>query len=182
MIIKGKFIYLKSISKKDSSFIYNLRKKKNISLYLHNPPKSVSDQQKWINYNLKNSETLDFIIICKKRKKKIGTIGFDKIKRISAEWGRWISLGTTIQNIEAIIILLKFGFDKLRLKEIYSLTNENNHKVVNFHKNTTAKYRGKIKSLFFINNKKIDAIKYSFTKKNFLKFEKKFYLISESIL
>ena len=55
-----------------------------------------------------------------------------KLKK-QAEWGRWICQGTTIQNIEAIIILLTFGFEQLRFKEIYSLTNINNRKVVNFH-------------------------------------------------
>ena len=68
------------------------------------------------------------------------------------------------------------------MKEIYSLTNINNSKVVNYHKNTTAKYNGIIKSFFFINNKKTDAVKFTFTKKNFLEFKKKFSLISESTL
>ena len=182
MIIKGNFVYLKSLSIKDSYFIYNLRKKKKISKYLHSPPNSVYDQIKWIKDNIKKKDTLDFVIICKKKNKKIGTIGFDKIKKTKAEWGRWICQGTTIQNIEAIIILLTFGFEQLRFKEIYSLTNINNRKVVNFHKNTTAKYNGIIKSFFLINNKKTDAVKFTFTKKNFFEFKKKIYLISESTL
>ena len=182
MIIKGNFVYLKSLSIKDSYFIYNLRKKNKISKYLHSPPNSVYDQIKWIKDNIKKKDTLDFVIICKKKNKKIGTIGFDKIKKTKAEWGRWICQGTTIQNIEAIIILLTFGFERLRFKEIYSLTNINNRKVVNFHKNTTAKYNGIIKSFFLINNKKADAVKFTFTKKNFFEFKKKIYLISESTL
>ena len=182
MIIKGNFVYLKSLSIKDSYFIYKLRKKNKISKYLHKPPKSVHDQIKWIKKNIKEKDTLDFVIICKKTNKRIGTIGFDKIKKSNAEWGRWICLGTTIQNIEATIILLKFGFERLKLKEIYSLTNINNRKVLNFHKNTTAKYNGIMKSFFLINNKKTDAVKFAFTKKNFVKFKKKFYLISESAL
>ena len=182
MIIKGNFVYLKSLSIKDSYFIYNLRKKKKISKYLHSPPNSVYDQIKWIKNNIKKKDTLDFVIISKENNKRIGTIGFDKIKKTNAEWGRWISLGTTIQNIEATIILLKYGFERLKLKDIYSLTNINNRKVVNYHKNTTAKYNGIIKSFFLINNKKTDAVKFTFTKKNFLEFKKKFYFISESTL
>ena len=69
-----------------------------------------------------------------------------------------------------------------KLKEIYSLTNINNNKVVNFHKNTNSIYKGIKKSLFEINNKKIDAVKYSFTKRKFKEFQKKFSLISQSIL
>ena len=182
MIINGNFVYLKSISIKDSFFIYNLRKKKKISLHLHKPPKSINHQKNWIIKNIRNKESLDFIILNKKTKKKIGTIGLDKIKKLSAEWGRWICTGQTHENIEAILILLNYGFYKLKLKEIYSLTNINNHKVVNFHKNTNSIYKGIKKSLFLINNKKIDAVKYSFTKRKFKNFQKKFGLISQSIL
>ena len=182
MIIKGNFVYLKSISINDSNFIYNLRKKKKISKYLNSPPNSVYDQIQWIKNNIKKKDTLDFVIICKKKNKRIGTICFDRIKKTKAEWGRWICLGTSIQNIEAAIILIKFGFEELGFKEIYSLTNINNRKVVNFHKNTNAKYNGIIKSFFLIKNKKTDAVNYTFTKKKFFEFKKKFYLISESTL
>ncbi len=182
MIINGKFVYLKSISIKDSFFIYNLRKKKKISLYLHKPPTSINHQKNWIINNIKNKKTLDFIIVNKKTRKRIGTIGLDKIKTLSAEWGRWISIGQTHENIEAILILLNYGFYTIKLKEIYSLTNINNNKVVNFHKNTNSIYKGIKKSLFVINNKKIDAVKYSFTKRKFKEFQKKFSLISQSIL
>ena len=182
MIINGKFVYLKSLSIKDSFFIYNLRKQKKISLYLHKPPKSINHQKNWITNNIKNKDTLDFIIVNKKTRKRIGTIGLDKIKKLSAEWGRWISIGKTHENIEAILILLNYGFYKINLKEIYSLTNINNKKVVNFHKNTNSIYKGIKKSLFLINNKKIDAVKYSFTKRKFKEFRKRFGLISQSIL
>ena len=173
MRIIGKFVYLKRISHSDSDYVYKLRKKKNISLYLHKPPKSVDDQAKWISNNLNNKKALDFIIFKRKNNKRIGTIGFDQINKLNAEWGRWICEGDAHENIESVIILLNYGFRKLKLKNIYSLTNIHNKKVVNFHKNTTAQYRGRIKSLFLIDNKKVDAIKFSFNKINFEIFKKK---------
>jgi len=181
MLIKGKFVYLKKISLKDDKFIYHLRNKENISNYLHLPPKSISDQKNWIYNNIRNIETLDFIIFRNKGKKKIGTIAFDKINKINAEWGRWISQGNIFENIEAVIILLNYGFNSLKLKNIYSLTNKDNIKVVNFHKNTPALYKGTIKSFFKINNKKKDAIKYDFNKKRFDNFKKRFEFMTESI-
>ena len=181
MLIKGKFIYLKKISLNDDKFIYYLRNKKSISNYLHSPPKSINDQRKWISNNIRNIETLDFIICRNKNKKKIGTIAFDKINKFNAEWGRWISQGNTFENIESVIILLNYGFNTLKLKNIYSLTNKDNIKVINFHKNTSALYKGIIKSFFKINNKKKDAIKYDFNKKRFDSFKKKFRSMIESI-
>lgn len=181
MKISGKFILLKSISINDANFIYSLRKKKNVSLYLHNPPKSIIAQKKWIFRNIKNKKSLDFVIIKKKNNKKIGTIAFDKITKSGAEWGRWISQGNIIENIESVIVLLNYGFNRLKLKYIYSLTNKMNIKVVNFHKNTTALYKGTKKSFYLINNKKIDAVKYTFNKKKFNLFKKKFNFMTESV-
>jgi len=174
MLIKGKFVYLKKISLNDDRFIYNLRNKKNISNYLHSPPKSIYEQKKWISNNIRNIETLDFIICRNKDKKKIGTIAFDKINKFNAEWGRWISQGNIFENIESVIILLNYGFNSLKFKNIYSLTNKDNIKVINFHKNTKALNKGTIKSFFKINNKRKDAIKYDFNKKRFNNFQKKF--------
>ena len=181
MKIKGKYVCLKSINVQDSIFIFNLRQNKNISFYLHKPPKSIKDQKNWIKKNIKNKKALDFIIINKKKNKKIGTIAFDAINYNEAEWGRWISKGHPIENVEAVILLLNYGFNKLKLKKIYSLTNVNNERVINFHKNTTALYSGKIKSFFLIKNKKTDAVKFVFNKKNFNKFKKKFDFMTRSI-
>ena len=181
MKINGKFIFLKKMDLNDANFIYKLRKKKNISLYLHNPPKTVVLQKKWMIKNINDKRTLDFVIIKKKNNKKIGTIAFDKITKFNAEWGRWISRGNTIENIESVIVLLNYGFKKMKLRSIYSLTNRKNIKVVNFHKNTTALFKGIKKSFFLINNKKIDALKYSFNKRRFNLFKKKFMTMIESI-
>ena len=178
MKIKGKFIYLKKIVISDANFIYRLRKKKNISLFLHNPPKSLCAQKKWMISNIKNKRNLDFIILSKKNNKKIGTIALNNITKKDAEWGRWISQGNIIENIESVIVLLDFGFKHLNLINLYSLTNKKNKKVVNFHKNTTALNKGTIKSFFLIRNKKIDAIKFSFNKKRFKLFKKKFQIMT----
>lgn len=179
MKIEGKFICLKKIRISDANYIYKLRRKKNISLFLHNPPKSLDAQKKWMINNIKNKRNLDFIILSKKNNKKIGTIALNNITKTDAEWGRWISQGNIIENIESVIVLLDFGFNHLNLINLYSLTNKKNKKVVNFHKNTTALNKGTLKSFFLIRNKKIDAIKFAFNKKRFELFKKKFQVMTE---
>ena len=181
MKILGKTIILKSIDINDSIFIYKLRRRKKISNYLHKPPQSIFNQRAWIKKNLSNKNVKDFIIIDKKNNKKIGTIAFDNIKNKYAEWGRWICTGNSYQNIEAVVLLLDYGFKKLKLNNIYSLTNYNNKSVVNFHKSTNAKYSGYLKSYFIIKNKKTDAVKYSFNIKNFKSFKKNFDIMTQSI-
>jgi len=180
MKIKGKYVYLKSIGLDDAFFIYKLRQNKFISYYLHTPPKTINEQKNWIKNNLKDKKSRDFIIL-NKSNKKIGTIALDNIISQNAEWGRWISTGNTYENIEAIILLLNYGFKKLNLKNIFSLTNVNNKKVVNFHKKTPAKFLGIKKSIFFIKNRNTDGVKYSFDKKRFIIFKKNFKFMTRSI-
>ena len=91
--------------------------------------------------NIKDKKILDFMIIKKSNNRKIGTIALNKITKSNAEWGRWISKGNIVENIESVIILLDYGFNNLRLRNIYSLTNNMNTRVVNFHKNTTALFK-----------------------------------------
>ena len=104
MKIKGKFVYLKKIVISDANFIYRLRKKKNISLFLHNPPKSLCAQKKWMISNIKNKRNLDFIILSKKNNKKIWYNTLNNITKKDAEWGRWISQGNIIENIDIPVL------------------------------------------------------------------------------
>jgi len=183
MKITGKYIYLRTIKVNDSRYIFNLRKLKRISLYLNNPPKKISDQILWIKKNIKNIKTLDFLIYDKKNNKKIGTIGFNDIdkQKSVAEWGRWICTGTSLQSIESAIILIDYGFNKLKFKKIYSLTNSKNKKVLNFHKRTKAKFKGEIKNKYIISGKPTSAFNYEFNKKRFLTFKKRFNFMLQLI-
>ncbi len=176
MKINGKYVYLKSLELNDCKYIFNLRKLKKISQYLNDPPKKISDQILWIKNNIKNINTLDFLIYDKYNQKRIGTIGFNDInkKKSLAEWGRWICTGTSLQNIESAIILLDYGFNKLKFKRIYSLTNSKNKKVLNFHKGTKAIFKCEITNKYIILGKPVSAIRYEFDKRRFLAFKKRF--------
>ena len=176
MIIKGKNIYLKKISINDSRYLFNLRKNKRNSKFLHLPPKSIKDQQKWIINNLKDKSKFDFVIYDSKNNKKIGSIALNNINlnNSESEWGRWISTGSSLQNIESVILLINFGFEHFNLKKIYSLTLCKNLKVINFHKKTFAKYNGLVKKIYLIKGVFYDAEKFSFNKKNFFLFERYF--------
>jgi len=175
MILVGKSILLRNINIKDSKFITSIRKKKSISKYLNNPPKDINHQLRWTRENIRNEKTCDFIILNKK-KRKIGTIALNEIdfKKKNAEWGRWICEGNSHQSIESFLLLAKYSFYKLNLKSIYSLTNINNNKVINFHIRAGGKYNGIIKNKYLMRGKKIHAAKYTYNKKSYLKLKKKF--------
>ena len=182
MILVGKTILLRNININDSKFITSIRKKKNISKHLNNPPKNIKHQLKWTRENIKNKKTRDFIILNKK-KGKIGTIALNDIdfKNKNAEWGRWICLGNSYPSIESFLLLSRYAFYKLNLKNIYSLTNINNNKVLNFHIRAGGKYNGIIKNKYLMRGKKIHAAKYTYNKENYLKLKEKFLRTFRSI-
>ena len=158
----------------DSKFITTIRKKKSVSRYINNPPLNLDHQIEWTRQNIENKKTRDFIILNKK-KERIGTIALNDIdfKKRKAEWGRWICLGNSYQSIESFLLLSKYSFYNLKLKNIYSLTNIKNDKVLNFQIRAGGKYCGIIKNKYLMRGKRVHAVKYAFNKKNYLKLKKK---------
>ena len=51
MLIIGKTIQLRNILIKDSKFINAIRRKRNVSRYLNNPPINLDHQIKWMKKN-----------------------------------------------------------------------------------------------------------------------------------
>ena len=178
MLLVGKTIRLRNILLKDSKFLFSTRKKNNVSRYLNDPPINLHHQLIWMRKNIKNKKTKDFIILNKKRK-RIGTIALNDIdyKKKNAEWGRWICLGSSYQSIESFLLLSKYSFYNLKLKNIYSLTNQKNNKVVNFQIRAGGKYCGIIKNKYLMKGKKTHAVKYIYNKKSYQKLKRKFVKI-----
>ena len=178
MLLVGKTICLRNILLKDSKFLFSTRRKNNVGRYLNDPPKNLRHQLVWMKENIKSQKTKDFIILNKKRK-RIGTIALNDIdyKKKNAEWGRWICLGSSYQSIESFLLLSKYSFYNLKLKNIYSLTNQKNNKVVNFQIRAGGKYCGIIKNKYLIKGKKTHAIKYIYNKESYQKLKRKFVKI-----
>ena len=175
MLLVGKTIRLRNILLKDSKFLFSTRKKKYISRYLNDPPINLRHQLVWMRENIKNQKTKDFIILNKKRK-RIGTIALNDIdyKKKNAEWGRWICLGSPYQSVESFLLLSKYSFYNLKLKNIYSLTNQKNNKVISFMISAGGKYYGIIKNKYLMKGKKTHAVKYIFNKKSYHKLKRTF--------
>ena len=163
---------------RDSKFLLSIRKQNYVSRYLNNPPNNVHLQSIWTKKNIASQKTKDFIILDKKNR-KIGTIALNEInlKKRNAEWGRWICLGNSYQSIESFLLLSKYSFYNLKLKKIYSLTNQKNKKVINFMIRAGGKYCGTIKNKYLMKGKKTHAVKYIFNKKNYQKLKRKFVKI-----
>lgn len=155
--ILGKNIYIQRLEQKDYKKLYSLRKKKSLTKFLNKISNNAIDQKKFIIdekkkrnylfgiYNLNN----DFI----------GTISIYNIsKDKKAEWGRWICIGDQKQSLEAIILILKFGYEFLKLKTIFSRTLSKNEKVVNMHKSLGFKIKCENFYDFYISKEHYNSI------------------------
>ena len=136
MVINGKIARLKSVQVSDALFISKIRNNPAINSYLSSQKEiSLTAQSDWIIKNLEVNNYY-FIISNKKTNEKVGTISIYNIDEIKgkAEFGRYICLNP-IMAIEAVLMLIRFGFQELELNEIYCRTDMRNLKVWNQHYN-----------------------------------------------
>ena len=124
---------LRSVQIKDAEFILSLRLDGDLNQYLNKVDDDVSKQEEWITRQMQSDGDYYFIIESKSGE-SLGTISLYNINEQHAEFGRWISKGGAVQNIESVILLHGFGFESLGLNKIYSRTAVENKKVLGFHK------------------------------------------------
>jgi RimJ/RimL family protein N-acetyltransferase len=119
----------------DSEFIASLRSMPATNKFLSNEGKiSIEQQNKWLTNFLQTNNAYYFIIKDIKTKNKTGTISLYNINEDErkAEFGRYICVNN-VNAIESELMLLKFAFNMLNLKELYCRTAEENIKVWNQH-------------------------------------------------
>jgi len=131
--IEGYSTILKVIEESDSQLICDLRNNPNINKFLSNSTSiTVLEQKEWLKNNLKANDGIYFKIIDKNKNNFVGTISLYNVNNSTAEFGRYICL-SPIQAIEAELLILKYGFEIMKLKQIYCKTAEENTKVWKQH-------------------------------------------------
>ena len=131
--LEGQFIKLRSFLESDAEFILKLRLDCALNKYLNKVDNDLEKQILWIKEQQKRENDFYFIIE-RKSGLPIGTISLYNIKELEGEFGRWVSIGNTVENVESVLLLHDFGFYKMNLDLIYSETVKENEKVLNFHK------------------------------------------------
>ena len=151
-IIRSKKFTLRSFKKGDAvSLMENINNRTIARNTLRIPyPYKMKDARWWINHNLKIDK--------KKQKHEInfaieingevaGGIGLDKIYEHCAEIGYWLGKNYRGQGImtEAVKLVTKYGFDKLKLRRIYAFAFLWNKASATVLKNNGFKYEGKLR-------------------------------------
>lgn len=127
-VLKGRFVYLKSITLDDAQFSFDIRSAPENRETVGVLAKSVEDQRKFIEWQMKEPNDYYFVVYNRKGE-KIGLIGCYNIQGDMCEIGREVNSGSAVEAIEAQILNQDFAMDVLGLKRqcyvIYA-NNKNN--------------------------------------------------------
>ncbi len=161
-IIKGENIILKSVEESDAEFILELRLDETKDFFFHKPKNDVNTQREWIK--LQRDQQGDYYFVVYDANNipiALASIYNINNKSKDAEFGRWVSKGSTVLNIETVLLLYNFAFDELNLNLVTTKTSKNNIKVVNFWKKLGADLFGEyIEEDYVVSEYRIDKTKY----------------------
>lgn len=129
-ILMSDRILLRKYKISDAFEDYKIGKDKEVSKWIYEIPfpYKLEDAKKWIINILKNKKDYFYVIILKDNKKLIGTIWVNHIKNKIGElsyiigkryWGKGYAT-------EAVKLMIKFCFNKLKLNKILAKVNELN--------------------------------------------------------
>ena len=167
---------IRPVTEDDASFIVDTRlEDAERNMYIHKISADLNDQKAWIRKYLETENDYYFVIknnVTDLPEGLIGIYNLDPLKR-TAEWGRWVIKKGSLSAIESVDLICQAAFNKIKLKEIYSHTIEDNKRAVSFHNSAKEKFRKVIPSLFEINGITYNAVEHYITSdyyENFLKY------------
>lgn len=133
--IQGALYGLRPVRKEDAAFILTLRTDAELNRYLHSTSSSIEDQLKWLDNYFKRDNDFYFVIEELTQKIPQGLISLYDVDNdtCSGEWGRWLLLQDSLAAVESALLIYRFGFEALKLEEIYCRTVSENSSVVSFH-------------------------------------------------
>lgn len=122
---------LRPVERRDASDILRLRTDPELGRFLNPTTGGVEDQERWIEGQ--RSRTGDhYFAIETLGNRWEGVIGLYGIKNESAEWGRWIIRRGSLAAVASVLLVMRFGFDNLGLRQIYCRTLADNTMGVSF--------------------------------------------------
>ncbi len=130
-IIQGKFVDLKSITLEDAEFSYDIRVDEKHCKIVGQPAASVSEQRKFIEWQMKQPGDYYFVVYNKKNE-RIGLLGVYNIHNGIGEVGREVSYGNPMETMEALVLLEDFICDVLKLERLcYVIYTQNGKNISN---------------------------------------------------
>ena len=150
--ISGIFVGLRPAVESDAEFIVKIRTDEAMARFLNKTSGDIAAQKSWMKEQEKRAGDYYFVIEELKTGKALGTISIYDIDGKSGEFGRWISLGNALQNLESCVLIYDYAFYKCGLEFVDSFTDVKNSGVVNFHKSFGAQFIKELASGEYKNN------------------------------
>lgn len=167
--IKSKKFILRPYKRTDlNSLVKNLNNK-NVTKYMSKVqfPYTIKDGKTWIEKCIKKSKKKKVIFAIDINGEVAGSIGLDPVKiNHKAEIGYWLAEKYWNKGImsDALKIMTKFGFEKLKLKRMQAHVFKKNKKSARVLEKNGYKKEGLLKKYFYKNNNYSDALLYARTK------------------
>jgi len=180
--IEGERIVLRKLRLSDALDIYkNLQDKEMVKWTLNIPwPYKKQDAVKWIkrtHYKIKNKKEYAFGIVLKTENRIIGAISLMHIdwKNKNAEIGYWLGKKYWGKGYmtEAVRLILKFAFEKLKLHRIYANLFEENVASRRVLEKAGFKLEGIMREHRYRYNKWHNELKFGILKKEYEKLSKR---------
>lgn len=147
---------LRKIRVEDAAFVVETRLKDAArNRYIHPISNDISLQERWIK---EHQNEHYFVVENLFTNQKEGLISLYNIENGRAEWGRWVMKKGSLAQVESVMLIYKFAFEKLKLDEIYTHTVKDNTSVVAFHESI-----GAVQSRILENEVTINGVSYDIT-------------------
>lgn len=134
-VLYGELVDLKCADSEDAQFSLDIRNDPSLTEFIPKVQGSLEGQIQWIEKE-RISDDSYFFIILNKNGERIGTASIyniDKTNKI-CEFGRYISYGNALENVETALLILNFAFSELNMEKVIFNNDERNLKIISFWK------------------------------------------------
>lgn len=141
--LKGRVIDLIPVTTQDAQFTMDIRNDEKLTRYIPRIPTTLEKQQGWIERQRQDADDY-FYIITRKDGEQVGTAAVYNvgIEPGLCEYGRYISYGSAIENVEAAVLSMEFAFGTLGMTRVMMNNDVRNEKIISFWKRFGAIYDG----------------------------------------
>lgn len=156
-IVEGIAFRLRPVEDSDAAFIVSLRSER--GEFFQKGAENEREQLLWQReyYDRPNDY---YFIVEKKNGSPVGVIAaYDiDLDKKEAAFGRWLIVKSSSAAVESAWLIYRFIFEYLNLSRAYTLTVDENKKVVSFHESCGSGRAGVLSCKYFINGRYVNAV------------------------
>jgi RimJ/RimL family protein N-acetyltransferase len=133
--LRGFAFGLRPVDENDAEFIVRLRSQPGRSRFLNRGAGDAATQRQWLATYFVRPDDYFFVIHGLADDEPHGTLGLYGVDTQTgeAEWGRWILREDSPAAVESALLVYRFAFESLLLRQVFCRTITENAQVTSFH-------------------------------------------------